>query len=60
MQLRNALKIIKWEPEQAMYIITGKNGGRKPKIWSKIINFIALWDFQTGLINLSQVKFPSG
>ena len=29
-------------------IITGKNAGRRPKIWSKIINFIALWDFQTG------------
>ena len=32
MQLRNTLKIIKWEPEQAMEIITGKNGvaaGRK-------------------------------
>ena len=47
MQLRNALKIIKWEPEQAMEIMTGKNGGGKLEIWSKMINFIALWDIQT-------------
>ena len=35
MQLKNALKIIKWEPEQAMENINGKNGGGRPKIGAK-------------------------
>ena len=26
----------------------GKNAGHRPKIGRKMINFIALWDFQTG------------
>ena len=41
-------------------MITGRNAGGRPTIWSQITNFIALWDFQTGYIKLSQVKFPSG
>ena len=35
------------EPEQALEI-TETNAGCKPKIWSKMINFVALWDFQIG------------
>ena len=29
-------------------MMTGRNAGHRPKIWSKMINFIALWGFQTG------------
>ena len=47
-----------WEPEQAMELISGKNADHRPKIWSKMTNFIALWGFQTFCIKLRQVKFP--
>ena len=38
-------------------MITGKNAGRRTKIWSKMTNFIALWDFETGEIKFLKLNF---
>ena len=43
-----SLELFQQQISFALEMITGRNARRKPKTWSKMTNFIALWDFQTG------------
>ena len=43
-----SLELFQQQKGFALEMITGRNAGRRPNIWSKITIFIALGDFQTG------------